>query len=101
MSDSSISRSYTSIYDKDQNTSKELGFEEKIKISEDFNPEDIKIKVEERSFFVFAKKEDAINDESKTISTHTFGYKREFDRKIKNVEMEAVVGAVSIYGEFE
>lgn len=99
--DRTISESYTAIYSEDQDKTVELGFEEKIKISEDFSPEDVKMKVDDHSFLVYGKKEDAINKESNTYSSHTFGYKREFDRKIRNVEMEVGVGAVSIYGEFE
>ncbi|KAF9763924.1 hypothetical protein NGRA_0962 [Nosema granulosis] len=92
--------SYTAIYDEYQNTIKELGFEEKIKISQDFKPDQIKIKVDEKKFTVFGKVEQPIEEKSTTFSTHTFGYVREFNRPIRNVEMEVGSGVVNVYGEF-
>ncbi|EOB12175.1 putative spore wall protein 8 [Nosema bombycis CQ1] len=92
--------SFSTLYDEFQNTIVECGFEDKIRFSNDFQPKDIKIRKEDRKYVVYGRMQQPTQDKSTTISYHSFEYIREFNRPIKNVEIEVGKGIASVYGEF-
>nr|AEM23899.1 spore wall protein 8 [Nosema antheraeae] len=92
--------SFSTLYDEFQNTIIECGFEDKIRFSNDFQPKDIKIRKEDKKYVVYGRMQQPTQDKSTTISYHSFEYVREFNRPIKNVEIEVGRGIASVYGEF-
>lgn len=92
--------SFSTLRDEGHNTILEAGFEERIMISNDFKPNEIEIKIESNSFTVSGRKDVKPDPKSTTITTHSFFYIREFNRPIRNVEMEVGTGVAKVYGEF-
>lgn len=77
---------------------KEIGFEERINISNDFDPKSIKITQDDSYYSVSGAVTKTLGD--KGSSTHRFRYSRFFDRSIHSTKMKIKKGEVEITGMF-
>lgn len=78
---------------------KEIGFEEKITISHDFDPKAIKITHDETYYSVSGAITRRLSDKGST--THRFRYSRFFDKTIHTTKLRVKKGEVEISGLFE
>ncbi|EEQ83062.1 hypothetical protein NCER_100151 [Vairimorpha ceranae BRL01] len=88
------------ILDRNANPVRELGFQEKIALPNDFSPNDVKLQVETDGFTVFCDKEQPSDSKVQTSSYHQMKYSRMFDRPIREVYMEVIEGKILVVGEF-
>lgn len=89
------------VRDKENNTIRELGFQEKISLPKDFKPEDVRLHIFTDGFTICCDNQQPESTQVQTSSYHQMKYTRMFDRPIRDVYMEVGLGVVLVIGEFD